>query len=149
MIRYYGWFLLQVFVIQGEGIYCVQTQGALYNFHPHIHALVPAGILKDGVFSVKTYPSAQIITQLFRARLLKVLIKENVIQEELEEMLMSWNHNVGFIAGSTRLHIGERRKKSGIYYSYEQYVSLDDSYRVLSEFFVAADDGQVLGNRGC
>ena len=78
------------------GIYCVQTQGALYNFHPHIHALVPAGILKNGVFTSKKYPSAQVITQLFRARLLKVLIKEGVIQEELVEMLMSWNHNSGF-----------------------------------------------------
>jgi hypothetical protein len=28
--------------------------------------------------------------------LLKVLIKEDVIQEELVEMLMSWNHNSGF-----------------------------------------------------
>ncbi|MCP4294269.1 MAG: hypothetical protein GY786_01540, partial [Proteobacteria bacterium] len=111
IIRYYGWFLLQVFVIQGGGIYCVQTQGALYNFHPHIHALVPAGILKNGVFLVKKYPSAQIITQLFRGRLLKVLIKEDVIQEELVELLMSWNHNSGFITGSTRLHIEERRKK--------------------------------------
>ncbi|MCP4298203.1 MAG: hypothetical protein GY786_21665 [Proteobacteria bacterium] len=63
MIRYYGWFLLQVFVIQGGGIYCVQTQGSRYNFHPHIHALVPAGILKDGVFSVKKSPSAQATTQ--------------------------------------------------------------------------------------
>ena len=67
-------------------IYCVQTQGALYNFHPHIHALVPAGILKNGVFTSKKYPSAQVITQLFRARLLKVLIKEDVIQEELVEV---------------------------------------------------------------
>ncbi|MCP4298507.1 MAG: hypothetical protein GY786_23215 [Proteobacteria bacterium] len=57
------------------------------------------------------YPSVQVITQLFNAGLLMVLIKEDVIQEELVEMLMFWNHNSDFITGSTRLHIGERREK--------------------------------------
>ncbi|MCP4294871.1 MAG: hypothetical protein GY786_04635, partial [Proteobacteria bacterium] len=94
-----------------RGNYSVRTQGELYNFHPQIHALVPAGILKNNRFSVKKYPSAQVIPQLFRARLLKVLIKKHVVQEELIEMLMSWNHNSGFITGSTHLHIGERRKR--------------------------------------
>jgi len=78
------------------GIYCVQTQGSLYNFHPHIHALVLGGILKDGVFTWKKSLSADLIAQLFRARLLKVLIKEGVIHEELVDMLLSWNHNSGF-----------------------------------------------------
>jgi hypothetical protein len=77
---------------------------ALYNFHPHIHALVPGGILKNGVFTSQKYPSAHVITQLFRARLLKVLIKEDVIQEELVEMLMSLNHNSGF-----NVHFGGNR----------------------------------------
>lgn len=96
--------MLQAFAIQSRGIYCVQTQGALYNFHPHIHALVPGGILKDGVFTIKKHPSAQVIARLFRAKLLKVLIKEDVIQYELVEMLMSWNHNSGF-----NVHLGGNR----------------------------------------
>src|SRR3989339_1198058 len=27
------------------GIYCIHSQGSLFNYHPHLHALVPAGIM--------------------------------------------------------------------------------------------------------
>ena len=86
------------------GIYCVQTQGSLFNFHPHVHALVLGGILRDGVFTAEIFPSSQLIAQIFRARLLKVLVKEGIITEELVKMLLSWNHNSGF-----NVHISGRK----------------------------------------
>src|SRR3989337_2632241 len=75
------------------GIYCIHSQGSLFNYHPHIHALVPAGIMKDGVFYEQRNRSTSVITEIFRARLLTVLLKQGVITQELINMLMSWNHH--------------------------------------------------------
>ena len=86
------------------GIYCVQTQGTFYNFHPHVHALIPSGILKDGLFTCEKNPSAAIIARLFRARLLNVLTEEGVISDKLVDLLLSWNHNSGF-----SVHMGKRK----------------------------------------
>ncbi|MBF0275432.1 MAG: transposase, partial [Nitrospinae bacterium] len=41
---------LQVEGGMGGGIYYVQTYGSYYNYHPHIHAIVCAGVEKEGVF---------------------------------------------------------------------------------------------------
>ena len=77
-------------------IYCIHSQGSLFNYHPHLHALVPAGMMKDGVFYEQRNISTSVIAELFRARLLTVLLEQGVITQELIDMLMSWNHNSGF-----------------------------------------------------
>ncbi len=78
------------------GIYCIQSQGSLFNYHPHSHALVPAGIMKNGTFHEQTNISTTVIAEIFRARLLTVLLEQGVITQELIDMLMTWNHNSGF-----------------------------------------------------
>jgi len=78
------------------GIYCIHSQGSLFNYHPHIHALVPAGIMKDGVFYEQRNIPTSVIAELFRARLLTVLLGQGVITQELINMLKSWNHHSGF-----------------------------------------------------
>ncbi len=78
------------------GIYCIHSHGSLFNYHPHLHALVPAGIMKDGVFYGQRNISNSVIAEIFRARLLTVLLKQGVIKQELINMLMSWNHHSGF-----------------------------------------------------
>jgi hypothetical protein len=78
------------------GIYCLQSQGNLLNFHPHIHALTIAGIIEQGIFYEQTNIATDIIAEIFRARLLSVLQQEGIITEELVNLLMSWNHNSGF-----------------------------------------------------
>lgn len=78
------------------GIYCIQSQGSLLNYRPHIHALVLAGILKNGVFHKQTNISTTVIAEIFRARLLAVLLKQGIITGELIDMLMTWKHNSGF-----------------------------------------------------
>ena len=78
------------------GIFCIQSHGSLFNFHPHIHALVLGGILKDDTFYQPFTISTDVIAQLFRARLLAHLFKREVITQELIDLLMSWNHNSGF-----------------------------------------------------
>ena len=78
------------------GIYCIQSQGSLFNYHPHSHALVPAGIMKNGTFHEQTNISTTVIAKIFRARLLTILLAKGVITQELIDMLMTWNHNSGF-----------------------------------------------------
>lgn len=80
----------------GGGIYCIQSQGSLFNFHPHIHAIVIAGIMKDGIFYEQKNISTTVIAEIFRARLLTVLQGEGIITRELTDMLMAWDHQSGF-----------------------------------------------------
>ncbi|MGA1826571.1 MAG: transposase [bacterium] len=78
------------------GVFCIQSQGSLLNFHPHTHSLILAGIIKEGTFYEQINISTEIIAQLFRARLLSVLLRKGVIRQELIDLLMSWNHTSGF-----------------------------------------------------
>lgn len=78
------------------GIYCVHSHGNYFNHHPHVHALVPAGIMKDGVFHELKSISSPVIAGLFRARLLKVLLDEGVIRQQIVDLLLTWNHHSGF-----------------------------------------------------
>jgi hypothetical protein len=78
------------------GIYCIHSQGSLFNFHPHVHALVIAGVIKNRIFYEQKNISTGVISEIFRARLLSVLLEEGVITQELIDMLMTWNHNSGF-----------------------------------------------------
>ena len=78
------------------GLYYVQSQGSLYNFHPHIHALALSGVMQGGTFYEQANISTAVIARIFRARLLSVLQKQGIIREELVRMLLAWNHNSGF-----------------------------------------------------
>ena len=78
------------------GIYCVHSHGNYFNHHAHVHALVPAGIMKEGVFHELKNISGSVIAGLFRARLLKALLDEGVISRELVDLLLGWNHHSGF-----------------------------------------------------
>ena len=49
------------------GIYCIHSQGSLFNVHPHTHALVLGGIMKDGIFYEQRNISTQVIAEIFRA----------------------------------------------------------------------------------
>ncbi|HIO61897.1 MAG TPA: hypothetical protein EYN39_08875 [Deltaproteobacteria bacterium] len=33
-----------------RGIFCLQTHGSLFNFHPHVHSLVLPGLVRKGRF---------------------------------------------------------------------------------------------------
>ncbi|MCP5005866.1 MAG: hypothetical protein GY941_18305 [Planctomycetes bacterium] len=65
------------------------------NYHPHVHALVLAGILKYTIFHEQTNISTTVIAEIFRARLLAVFVQTLVSVQALD-MLMTWNHNSGF-----------------------------------------------------
>ena len=51
---------------------------------------------KNGIFHEKMIISTTVIVEIFRARLLTVILAQGVITQELINMLMTWNHNSGF-----------------------------------------------------
>ncbi len=78
------------------GIYYVQTYGNQFNYHPHVHALVMAGVVKGDRFYEQKDISTRLIGEIMRARLLSELKRAGVIADEMVELLMSWNHCSGF-----------------------------------------------------
>jgi hypothetical protein len=43
-----------------------------------------------------TCPKCAVLSGLFRARLLKVLLEEGVIRQQIADLLLTWNHHSGF-----------------------------------------------------
>ena len=78
------------------GIFCLQTHGSLFNFHPHVHALVLPGLVLEGRFHELRGCSATAVAVRFRSRFLTALQKQEVLDSEEVGLLMSWNHNSGF-----------------------------------------------------
>ncbi len=75
----------------------IQIFGDYARWHPHIHAIVADGLFRrNGVFYVMPKTSLKLLAELFRARLLKMLVKEKVIDESFVAMLMKCNHTSGF-----------------------------------------------------
>jgi hypothetical protein len=96
--------LLQIRDGLSGGIFCLQTQGCLSNFHPHVHALVLPGLVREGRFHELKGCSATAVTVRLRARYLTALKNQEVLDSDEIERLMSWNHNSGF-----NIHVGKLR----------------------------------------
>ena len=65
--------LLQIRDGLSGGIFCLQTQGCLFNFHPHVHALVLPGLVREGRFHELKGCSVTAVTVRLRARYLTTL----------------------------------------------------------------------------
>jgi hypothetical protein len=96
--------LLQIRDGLSGGIFCLQTQGCLFNFHPHVHALVLPGLVREGRFHELKGCSATAVTVHLRARYLTALKNQEVLDSDEIERLKSWNHNSGF-----NIHVGKLR----------------------------------------
>ena len=90
-----------------------QASRFLFYFHPHIHALVLDGILKETIFYQPFRISANVISELFRARLLTALLKQEVITPEIVYLFMSWNHHSGFQVHGEQKMNGANRGRIG------------------------------------
>ncbi len=73
-----------------------RIRGSLFNFHPHVHALVLPGLVLEGRFHELRGCSATAVAVRFRSRFLTALQKQEVLDSEEVGLLMSWNHNSGF-----------------------------------------------------
>jgi hypothetical protein len=75
----------------------IQTFGDYARWHPHLHALVADGLFLDsGYFYVMPKVDIHRCAELFRASVLKMLKKEELIDDAFVKMIMKWRHNSGF-----------------------------------------------------
>ena len=75
----------------------IQTFGDYARWHPHIHAIVADGLFKEtGVFYVMPRTSITPLAEIFRAKVLAMLRKEGLIDENFIAKLMKWRHTSGF-----------------------------------------------------
>ncbi len=71
-----------------------QTFGSKINFHPHVHAIVSrGGWTKTGEWIAVPYGDATAAELLLRHKVLSLLRKAGVINEERIALLLSWKHS--------------------------------------------------------
>jgi len=85
----------------------IQTFGSFGNWHPHIHALVSAGLFErgGGFLPLEAFPT-EVIEARFRRLLLKRLVRAERLSEAFMESLLSWQYS-GF-----SVHVGEELEPS-------------------------------------
>ena len=75
----------------------IQTFGDYGRWHPHLHVIVADGLfMPGGVFHVMPKVDVQPLAELFRSEVLKMLLKEDRISEDLLSTIMRWRYNSGF-----------------------------------------------------
>jgi Transposase zinc-binding domain/Putative transposase len=80
----------------------IQTFGDFLNFNPHCHLIISDGAFDaPGNFHVTPYYDTFALAQLFRHKLLKMLLEKGVITQWHIDLLRSWRHS-GF-----NVHVGE------------------------------------------
>ena len=88
----------------------VQTFGDLANWQPHIHALVTPGVVdRDGEFTPHDRPSAAVAEELFRRRVLKMLVGRGKLDEEAAAGLLAWPRSGFSVHNSIRVEPEDRR----------------------------------------
>ena len=81
----------------------VQTYGDFQNFNPHLHAIVSDGcFLDDGSFKMAPGFMLEDLEEAFQYEVLKMLKKEEKINDAIIENMLSWYHT-GF-----HVYIGDR-----------------------------------------
>jgi hypothetical protein len=84
---------------QGEigAVMAIQTFGDYGRWHPHLHIIVADGLfLLNGSFYVMPKVDLKPLQELFRASVLKMLLREGRIDEELITKIMRWRYVSGF-----------------------------------------------------
>jgi hypothetical protein len=73
----------------------IQTYGdQAANWQPHLHALVTGGALDgDGAFTALAVPPAGVAEELFRRRVIRMLVRRGRLEEDCAAGLLSWRHS--------------------------------------------------------
>ena len=72
----------------------IQTYGDLANWQPHLHGLVSAGLLDgDGAFLPLDLPPGPVAEEMFRRRVIRMLLERDRLDEPTAAGLLSWNHS--------------------------------------------------------
>ena len=87
----------------------VQTFGEAARFHPHVHALVSRGGWNaHGQWLPLPYLDHRMAEELFRHRVLRLLLSEGLLSEERIRLLLSWQRSGFSIDDSVRIPAGEK-----------------------------------------
>jgi len=89
----------------------IQSFGDYAKWHPHLHALVADGLFTEsGYFYVMPKVDIKRLAELFRASVLKMLLKEGWIDNSFIKMIMTWRHNSGFsVHNEVRIQPGDSK----------------------------------------
>ena len=72
----------------------IHTFGEYMGYNCHIHALVADGLFTDnGMFYVAPRVSTTPLEQLFRVRVIQMLVEEELLAPELARKLLGWKHS--------------------------------------------------------
>jgi hypothetical protein len=75
-------------------IMTIHTFGEYMGYNCHLHALVADGLFSpSGMFYVAPKLSTKPLEQLFRVRVLKMLVEEGPLGKEMARKLLSWKHS--------------------------------------------------------
>jgi hypothetical protein len=79
---------------QAGMVVALQSFGEYLNAHPHLHAIVSDGLfMPDGMFYVMPRLSAKWLEEIFRAKVIGMLVTEGKLAQELGKQLLSWKHS--------------------------------------------------------
>ena len=83
-------------------ILTLHTFGEYLDFHPHVHALVADGLFtRDGIFHPLPQLPLKPLEEIFRARIIQLLVELDLLKADRVNLLYSWKHS-GF-----NVHRGE------------------------------------------
>ena len=79
---------------QAGMVIAVQSFGEYLNAHPHIHAIVSDGLFTPaGMFYVMPKLSSKWLEEIFRVKVINMLVAEGKLAKELGKKLLSWRHS--------------------------------------------------------
>jgi len=74
-------------------VVAIQTFGDLLGFHPHLHILVSDGCFyANGMFSMSPAVDIKALAQIFRHKVLKVLMAKGKSTHDMITLLDKWRH---------------------------------------------------------
>jgi len=91
---------------QPSAILATQTFGDFPDrYHPHVHGLVADGVFTEqGDFVLAPQLDAEKLTELFRHKVLKMLLARGKITRERIRMMAGWNHSGFHVHCGPRIH---------------------------------------------
>ena len=88
----------------------VQTFGGQLNLHPHVHALVTrGGWTVSGQWVPVPYVSPSAAETLFRHKVIRLLQREGLLDEDRTRLLLSWRHSGFSVHNSVTVPAGDGR----------------------------------------
>jgi len=74
-------------------VIAIQSFGDLLGFNPHLHVLISDGCFhKNGIFSVAPHIETDVLEQIFRHMVLKMLLAKGKISPDVITLMDKWRH---------------------------------------------------------